>query len=56
MIDKPSYFIVDNISKKRVESAFTAKEIDAKVLAMGFRVIEKLRNAESGYDVLVIAG
>lgn len=52
-IDKPSYFIVDLVSKKRIESAFTAKGITDKVAAMGAKVLDRLRNGEGGYDLLV---
>lgn len=54
--DTPSYFLVDAKTKQRFDSAYTMKGIHAKANNHAGKVIELMRNAEYGFDLLVERG
>lgn len=51
--EKPTFFIVDYSTRKRIASAYTSRGILAIVTSKGYKIIDSVTNEFYGIDVLV---
>lgn len=51
--EKPTFFIVDSCTGKRIASAYTSRGILALVTSKGYKIIDSVTNELYGIDVLI---
>lgn len=51
--DGKTFFIVDNLTRKRIASAFTSKGIHAIIYSNSYKIIDRMMNEFHGFDILV---